>query len=653
MSGQADRDRVLEATDLVALIGEHVALRPRGREHLGLCPFHDDRSPSLAVVTHKGNAFYKCFACGAAGNAIDFMMNYHRLDFPEALRHLARRAGIELRPLERRAAGADADPRRSRQLLLAAHAMAQRFFLRALQDPSQGAAARDVLARRGLEPASAERFGLGAAPPGWDALVRALAQQREHEARSSARGANPTPPMETFEAAGLVRAGQRGPIDGFRNRLTFPICDDLGNPVAFGARAIDPEDNPKYLNSPESPIFHKGSTLYAVHLARRAIIESRTAIVCEGYTDVIACHRAGFGNAVGTLGTAFTEDHARRLLRLGERVILLFDGDEAGLKAAERAVEVFIRQPVDVLICTLPDGLDPDELLGQPEGATRFRAALDASVDSLRFLVDRFRSHWRGAMGLGGRQQRLEALLQRLADLGVSHFPGVRKRLLLGHLSDLTSLPADELERALAAIRPAARREASAVSAAEAAAPVASAPSATAAPRDRARHEAERNLLALLLAAPELAAERVSVDDEPALPLTEAFTAESFSDASHSRVAALLFDLVESGNRPSIQQVLADLEHAVDKRTASDLFSMGSARLEPAPQGAESPSARIRQAALDLDRLIRLDRFDPAARLPDVPLDADTAAARLEQIRRSGPRAAAIARFVRANPASG
>ena len=380
MPGRSDHfdvDKVRDATDLVALIAEHVSLQPKGREHVGLCPFHDDHTPSFTVVTHKENAFYKCHSCGAAGDAFNFVMDYHKMSFPEAMRHLADRAGIKL------SAGADRtrhESSTSAASLRKANAMATSFFRKVLQDHEQGAAARSVICDRKIDESMVEAFELGAAPAEWDGIAR--------RAQASSIG------IETLEAAGLIKSRPRsdGYYDSFRNRLIFPICDELGRPIAFGGRQIDPEDDPKYLNSPESSIFHKSQTLYGLHLAKRAIDQSKQAIVVEGYTDVIACHQAGIDNVVGTLGTALTPEHVKMLRRWCDTVVLVFDGDSAGRKAANRAigrfadqgVELFFKADIDVKICVLPEGLDPDEILKQPEGEARFRTAIIESENAVR-----------------------------------------------------------------------------------------------------------------------------------------------------------------------------------------------------------------------------------------------------------------------------
>ncbi|MHC4908994.1 MAG: DNA primase, partial [Planctomycetota bacterium] len=250
-------EEVREATDLVALIGEHVPLTPKGREHVCVCPFHDDHSPSMSVVTHKGNHFYKCHACGAAGDAFTFVMEFHRKDFPEALRYLADRAGITI-PDRRQDANAPNEGG-SRSSVRRANAFAAKHFRGNLQDNERGSAARAILAERGIDDATAERFEIGLAMPGYDDLRTAI-----ERARADIRVA--------VEARLLRERESGGTYDAFRNRLMFPIADELGKTVAFGARRIDPNDEPKYLNSAESTVFDKSKTLYGLHLARRAII---------------------------------------------------------------------------------------------------------------------------------------------------------------------------------------------------------------------------------------------------------------------------------------------------------------------------------------------------------------------------------------------
>ena len=624
----SDRDRVLDATDLVALIGESVPLKAKGREHVGLCPFHEDRSPSMAVVTHKGNAFYKCFACGASGNAIDFMINYHRMDFPDALRYLAQRAGIELQQRGGGESSRDesADLRKAMQVAL-------RFYRRALADAELGAPSRAVLDARGISASMRDAFQLGAAPASWDRFVEHLGRLADH-----ARAKDELPDQGVFERSGLVRQGQRGPIDGFRNRVIFPILDELARPIGFGARKIDPEDEPKYLNSPESPIFRKGRTLYGIHAAKKPIIDSKVAIITEGYTDVIACHAAGFTNAVATLGTALTRDHARVLQRLCETVILLFDGDEAGQRAADRALETFFAVPVDVRICTLPDRLDPDDLLRQPDGALRFKAALDASVDALVHLVSGFRARLAERPGAAGRQRVIEEMCQRLGSMGIGDVPALRRRTVLQELSRVCDVPVHELEAAL----PRPRTAAAEAVGGDGAGPVPQSPLAPvepvllSGPQFRARSMAERDLLAVLLAAPEVAAERIATPDGDSLPVHELYAPGVFLDPVARTLWTALHARLEAGVQPTVQDVMADVGEPTAKNLAAQLFSKGVARCE-APGGA---LARLTEAVADMERVI-------ARASEPTPQAVDDLRRRIDELKAIGRRPTAIMRSAR------
>ena len=650
--GQSDRDLVLDATDLAALIGEHVQLKPKGREHVGLCPFHDDRSPSMTVVTHKGAGFYKCFSCGAAGNAIDFMMNYHKMEFIDALRALAQRAGIELRQ-----ARPDEGAGGARRALMRANAIAAQWFRKALAHPEAGANARAAIAARGIPDAMQDRFGLGAAPPGWDSFVRHLERLREH--RAGARGDDAVPPLEVFRAAGLVRDGRQGPIDGFRNRVIFPICDEMGAPIAFGARKIDPEDEPKYLNSPESGVFHKGRGLYGIHLAKKSIIDSRTAVICEGYTDVIACHEAGVTNAVATLGTALTREHARVLKRLADKIVLLFDGDAAGQRAADRAIEAFFAEPVDVRICTLPDELDPDELLRQPGGRARFDEALARSEDALVHFVRRFGADFRSADGLSARQQRIEATLARLVELGFRSMPGLRRTMVMSSLASITGLPERELEAALEAVRAPAPRAAATDEPERRPGPAHEPrPSLEAQgfnpSQARARRTAERDLLAILVAWPAAGRCRVTLDDGTSLPLPEAITPESFLDPLARTVMEAIHVWLEDGREFGANELLAELEDPEAKTLATDLLMTGARRV-----ASENEAEARAQEAIDAFERIRRVRGGVPTDSPRFRGQSDepaALAARLEAIRNRGRDPTAFGRLPgagRGGPATG
>ncbi|MSR17860.1 MAG: DNA primase [Phycisphaerales bacterium] len=629
----SDRDRILETTDLVSLIGESVSLRPKGREHVGLCPFHNDSSPSMAVVTHKGNAFYNCFACGASGNAIDFMMRYHRMDFPDALRFLAMRAGIELTP--RGPAVAKGDPA-SPDMLRRANDAALRFFRRTLMDATLGGASRSLFTARGISDPVSEQFCLGAAPSGGTHLVNHVDRLVQHASEGSDQHGSPQAIRQSFETAGLLRRGRSGLQDSFRNRAMFPILDELGRCIAFGARKIDPEDEPKYLNSPESNLFHKSRSLYAINLAKRSIMQSRTAIVVEGYTDAIACHQAGLTNVVATLGTALTRDHARVLARLCDRVVLLFDGDEAGRRAADRALDMVFAEPLDVSIASIPGGLDPDELLAQSDGKAQFDAVIESAVDSLSHLAASFKTQIHAAPGAGARQRVIEALMARLSQIGLSQLPPLRRALLLTSISKAAQVPVATLEATL----PKSQSRTAAPSEDQMQAPLSAAeplrPTIASTAVERARLMAEHSFLALLLGDPSIAGLRVTSKEGDSQPLSEAFPPHRFLGVCERAAYAAIHDRLESGQSWSVQSLLADISDGATRTLLISLFDSGTRRLE---QGSAAELLAV--AASDLESL--WSQTDQSTN-SSLGLGAEAAQARLDSIRARGPRPTAVPR---------
>lgn len=629
-NSNSDRDRVLDATDLVSVIGEQLRLEPKGTEFVGICPFHDDSRPSMCVVPAKG--FYHCFACGAHGNAIDFLINYHRIEFREALENLASRAGIELTKGPRRD-GAEVTRRTE---ILRANRLASSFFARMLGEDG-GEAGRRILEERGITGEIAERFGLGIAPDAWATLADRVA---DAAASGLEVGGEPVPSSEIFEAAGLLRPSSRGTlIDNFRNRLIFPIRDELGRPVAFGARKIDPEDEPKYLNSPETEVFHKGRTLYGLDLASRAIARQRTAIVCEGYTDVIALHGHGFENAVATLGTALTREHADRLSRFCDTVVLLFDGDAAGRRAADRAVEVFFASEVDIRLCTLPDGLDPDELLRSEGGPARFAAAIEGSQDALLSLVSDFRDRLREASGVTARQRIVDEVLRRLDGLGLEGLGGYRRTFVLDHLANVLGVPAGMLDRGG---RPRVQRpildqpDSESMETVEAPEVLVRAPAR--------RRLAEEGLLKLVLAEPELANRTVDLGDGPRTVI-ERFDAMQFEDPACRHAWQCILDGAAAGDVPDGSDLVASIDDVGLSRIVAGCFAEGYREIRDLGEGVDAgalltDACRDLVAAIDRD-IVLADRADLASR----PVrSADEAAAALERLRASGSDPAAIKR---------
>ncbi len=373
-TGNDDVQRVRDASDIVRVVGEHIELRAKGREYVGLCPFHDDKKPSMNVVPAK--QIFHCFSCGAGGDVFTFVQDYHKMTFREALKFLAERAGVKLESRGRRRTASDDADSVSRSMLLEANELADKFFRMILRHPEHGKTARELIDRRGITQDMVDAFGLGAAPDRWDGLAIYL-NEKGHS-------------LDPFLNVGLLKSSDqgKGPYDAQRNRLVFPIRDQIGRVVAFGGRRINDEDEPKYINSAESVLFDKSGTLFGLDLASRSIQKEGVAVVAEGYTDVIACHQAGLTNAIATLGTALTPKHAKLLQRLCHTVVLLFDGDEAGQKAADRAVEVFLTLPIDAKIATLAghtDAKDPDELLKREDGLAVMRTAIANATELLEY----------------------------------------------------------------------------------------------------------------------------------------------------------------------------------------------------------------------------------------------------------------------------
>jgi DNA primase len=354
-------------TDIGALVGSYVSLHKRGRDLVGLCPFHGEKTPSFHVHPERG--FFKCFGCGAAGNAIGFYAKLENIPFPEAVRVLAERVGIQTAP----ETPAAARTRSEKEAVYEANALAVAFFHRTLRLEAAGAAARAYCERRGLSAQAIESFKLGYAPPEWQGLVAEL--QRA--------GID----MELAGKAGLVKPGQRGYYDFYRGRLMIPTYATTGEVVAFGGRSLDSSE-PKYLNTPATPVHVKGRVLFALQVARRAIPENGALIVVEGYLDCIALHQAGFQNAVASLGTAFTNDQAAELRKYTERIFVCFDGDVAGSAATAKSIDLLTATGLSARVVRLPSGEDPDSFV-RTAGAQAFAQALEAAVPWIEYKIDR------------------------------------------------------------------------------------------------------------------------------------------------------------------------------------------------------------------------------------------------------------------------
>jgi len=344
---------VRERASILEVVSDYVSLRKSGANYQGLCPFHGEKTPSFNVNPAKG--IFHCFGCGVGGNAFSFIMKIEGLSFPEAVKFLAKRVGVTIEerpptPQEKRRLD-------EREELYRVNDLAADFYRRVLMKDAAGEAGRRYLERRGVDAATAEAYRLGFAPDRWDSLIRHLEQKKV--------------PLAAAETLGLIRHKEGGGYyDTFRNRLLFTIADIQGRPIGFGGRVLD-DSLPKYINSPESPVYRKSEVLFGVNLARQAMREQGAAIVVEGYFDHLALHQAGVHHAVATCGTALTGEHLKLLQRYAGKVYTLFDSDSAGSKATCRAMELFLGGALPAFVVELPEGEDPDSFL-KKEGSGAF-----------------------------------------------------------------------------------------------------------------------------------------------------------------------------------------------------------------------------------------------------------------------------------------
>ncbi|MEZ5463961.1 MAG: DNA primase [Lysobacteraceae bacterium] len=420
-------DDLLARTDIVEVIESRVPLKRAGREFQARCPFHDERSPSFTVSPTK--QFYHCFGCGAHGTAISFLMNYDRLEFLDAIEELAKRVGMEV-PRDTRARNEDDQSRELYEVL----DRAAGFFRQQLRGSSR---AQDYLRQRGLDDRVSERYAIGYAPDGWEGLRSALGTDGQA--------------IKRMDDAGLLSKNDGGRVyDKFRDRLMFPIHDRRGRVIAFGGRVLDNDNSPKYLNSPETRLFHKGRELYGLWQVKQAHAKIPRLIVVEGYMDVVALAQFGVDTAVATLGTATTPDHAELLFRNAADVYFCFDGDKAGRKAAWRAVESVMPRMRDgrqAFFLFLPEGDDPDTLVRR-EGEAGFDQRLQAAMPLSQFFFEQMADGIR-LDTLDGRARLAERCKPMLAQIP----DGAFRDLMQQRLGELSGVSAS-VTNAAAAVTP-------------------------------------------------------------------------------------------------------------------------------------------------------------------------------------------------------
>jgi DNA primase len=425
-------EEVRRGADIVRYISEHVALRKAGNSWKGLCPFHREKTPSFNV--RQEPAVFHCFGCGAGGDVFKFAMLHERVTFPEAIELVARRFGVPIP--ETRSFDAGPDRKQKDELFALLEAAAQHFTRNLWTAP--GTKAREYLLGRGFKKETLERIRAGAAPDAWTNLCDAL---------------RPKHPVESLKTAGLAREkeGRGSHYDWFRNRAVFPILGETGKVIAFGGRALDPSDPAKYMNSPESPVYQKSRTLYGFSWAKDPIRTGGHALLMEGYLDVARCLEFGIGEAVATCGTSLTAGHARLLRRFTDKVVVNFDQDAAGIKAARKSVEVLLEEGLKVHIVELPEGHDPDSFL-KAEGAAAYRQRIAEAPDFMEWLVRR--ASVENDLGSpAGKAEYLSALLPALMRIENA----VERSAWLSRVSERGGLDEraarEELRRAIAGVR--------------------------------------------------------------------------------------------------------------------------------------------------------------------------------------------------------
>jgi DNA primase len=535
---------VLSRTNIAEVIGEHLPLRKIGNGYQGLCPFHTDSKPSFYV--NETRQFFHCFGCGAGGNAFHFLMRSRGMTFPEAVRNLAEKVGVHIP--ERELSAEERRNRDQRAFLLELHQMAAAFFQGTLRGQG-GETARQYLQGRGISLETQESFGLGLASSGWRGLL-------EHLRTRSV-------PLPQAEAAGLLVRNKEGKYyDRFRGRLMFPIHDEGGRAIGFGARTLG-DDLPKYINSPESPVFSKGKNLYGLHLARGRIRELDAVVVVEGYMDLLALHQAGIRHVVATLGTAITRDHLQRLRRLTPNVIHVFDGDEAGERATLRALDLCPETGVWGRVLRLPSRHDPDSYVRQV-GAETLRKELDDAIPLMDYFVQRVTDRI-DVSRLEGKSRALQQILPRLQR--------VREPIAVDHYVAMVS---QRLKVSEARIHEMLQRG-----------PAAASLSPEGFPSDEQQTGTERLLLKSVLREPLLAR------------CLEPEVLNEFEDPNYRAVATHLSKGADLGEGPDPRWVEADIQEPLVARTLSALLASLEEVNEDPERICEGCLRRLRQRGMD------------------------------------------------------
>jgi DNA primase len=423
---------IQRSINIIDIVSDFITLKQTGKNFLGLCPFHHEKTPSFTVNEEK--QIYKCFGCGEGGTVFNFLMKQESLTFPEAISVLAERANIRIDVFDKK------EKHQGANILFKVNEQATRFFVDMLLKTREGKQPRDYVSSRSINDNSIKKFRLGYAPNRWDSIVN----------KSKEWGAD-TP---LLERAGLILRKQDKCYDRFRNRLMFPIFDSQNRPVGFGARALD-NSLPKYLNSPETPIFSKSKTLYGINWAKESMKKNRKVLLMEGYTDVIIAHQNGIDWSVAVLGTALTREHVRLLRRYSDKAILVFDADTAGQKSSERNLDIFIEEDFDVNIVLLPKGYDPYDFIIK-KGKQRFLEQVEKAYDFFSFKVKLSERKW-DMSSVSGRTSAIDDILStamKIPDIlkrdltikRVAEEMSIDEQLLRNHSAKFTGLKKRQTE---------------------------------------------------------------------------------------------------------------------------------------------------------------------------------------------------------------
>ncbi len=419
---------VLQANDIVDIVSEYVSLKARGNNHFGLCPFHEEKTPSFSVNPEK--QIFKCFGCGAGGDALKFVQRIMNITFPEALQVLANRGGVKIP--DRRSGAHSTGP--SKVELYKANLWAAGEYSGILWNSSDGLQAKKYLLDRGLDEETCKRFKVGFAPGSGHHIV----------STGGTKGFSPN----LLESAGLVKSNNGRFYDYFRNRITFPIFDNLGNVTGFGARTLG-EDQPKYLNTAETPIFVKQRNMFGLFQGREEIQKTKQVVVVEGYTDVIAAHQAGISNVVATLGTALTGQHVNMLRRYSDQIIIIFDSDQAGRQATDRALTLFLTMGVDVKLSSVTSGKDPCELI-TTEGAESFTRTIASAVDALEYKWEQLKERYKLSTNTRQKRAAVDEFMTLIAGCDpYGRIDAIQKGMFLSRLAVMLNVPAGQLHSQL------------------------------------------------------------------------------------------------------------------------------------------------------------------------------------------------------------